>query len=145
MQIKELTTIPEILAQLETIQLLYPGMTLKKYEEYISKMIPHNYIQIAVFDGNKCIGLTGLWNGVKLWTGNYLEMDNFVVHPDYRNQGIGKKISEYIDHKAKDLGCTCIVLDAFTYNFDAHKFYYNLGYVPKGFHFIKTIDEKGYS
>ena len=32
-----------------------------------------------------------------------------------------------------------IVLDAFSTNFSAHKFYYNHGYVPKGFHFVKFI------
>ena len=54
-------------------------------------------------------------------------------------------ISSYIDDKAKELGCTCIVLDAFTGNFPAHRFYYNKGYEPRGFHFIKTIDENGFS
>jgi hypothetical protein len=41
--------------------------------------------------------------------------------------------------------CSCIVLDAFTGNFPAHRFYYNQGYEPRGFHFIKTIDENGFS
>jgi GNAT superfamily N-acetyltransferase len=145
MTTQELTTIPEILSQIEMIQFLYPNMTLEKYKSYISEMQPHNYTQIAVFDGDKCVGLTGLWTGTKLWTGKYLEMDNFVVHPEYRKRGIGKIISEFINQKAKDLGCTCIVLDAFTANFGAHKFYYNLGYEPRGFHFIKTINENGFS
>ncbi len=145
MNAQEITTIPEMLSQIKMIQFLYPNMTLEKYESYIKEMQPHNYTQIVVFDEGKCVGLTGLWTGTKLWTGKYLEMDNFIVHPDYRNRGIGKIISEFIDQKAKNLGCTCIVLDAFTGNFGAHKFYYNLGYVPRGFHFIKTINENGFS
>jgi hypothetical protein len=38
-----------------------------------------------------------------------------------------------------------IVLDAFTGNFTAHRFYYNQGYGPKGFHFVKNYYEDGLS
>jgi hypothetical protein len=43
-------------------------------------MIPNNYKQIAVFEGDVCVGLSGLWSGTKLWSGKYLEIDNFIVH-----------------------------------------------------------------
>lgn len=143
MQIKELTTLPEMLAQLETMQFLYPKMTLEKYESFLKEMIPNHYKQIAIFEDGVCLGLTGFWINTKLWTGKYIEIDNFIVNPNYRSKGIGKMISEYIDAKATELDCTAIVLDAFTINFPAHRFYYNLGYVPKGFHFVKIINEDG--
>jgi GNAT superfamily N-acetyltransferase len=145
MKIIELTTVEQILEQFETIQLLYPNMTIDRYKSFLEDMIPKSYKQVAVFDGEICIGLTGFWFGTKLWTGKYIEIDNFIVHPDYRKKGIGKLISNYIDDKAKELQCTCIVLDAFTGNFPAHRFYYNQGYEPRGFHFIKTIDKNGFS
>jgi GNAT superfamily N-acetyltransferase len=145
MEIKELTSLGEMLAQFETITFLYPNMSLEKYHSFLEDMIPKNYRQVAIFENNICVGMTGFWFGTKLWTGKYVEIDNFIVHPDYRKRGIGKIISEFIDNKAKELNCTCIVLDAFTGNFTAHRFYYNLGYVPRGFHFIKTIDENGFS
>lgn len=140
--IKELTTIPEMLAQIETIRFLYPNISVEKYEAYLSQMVPHNYTQIGVFDEQQCLGITGCWSATKLWTGKYLEIDNFVVHPDYRSQGIGKLLTDYIEQKAKTLECSSIVLDAFTGNFGAHRFYYNQGYAPKGFHFVKILDEK---
>jgi GNAT superfamily N-acetyltransferase len=145
MQLQVLTSVQEMLSQIETIKFLYPNMTIERYEGFLSDMIPKNYKQVAVFDGETCVGLTGFWFGTKLWTGKYLEIDNFIVHPDYRKNGIGKLLTNFIHEKAKELNCTCIVLDAFTGNFVAHKFYYNQGYVPRGFHFIKTIDENGFS
>lgn len=120
-------------------------MTEQRYKSFLVDMIEINYKQVAVFDKQTCIGLSGFWFGTKLWTGKYLEIDNFIVHPDYRKKGVGKILTDYIDKKAIELKCTCIVLDAFTGNFVAHKFYYNQGFVPRGFHFIKTIDENGFS
>ena len=145
MTIKELTSLQEMLLHLETIKFLYPKMTLERYKSFLEDMIPKNYKQVAVFDGDTCVGLSGFWFATKLWTGKYIEIDNFIVHPDYRKKGIGKLLTQFIDEKAKELNCTCIVLDAFTGNFEAHRFYYNQGYVPRGFHFIKTIEENGFS
>jgi GNAT superfamily N-acetyltransferase len=145
MKIKELTSLQEMLSQIEIIKFLYPNMTIERYQGFLEDMIPKSYKQLAVFEGDSCIGLTGFWFGTKLWTGKYLEIDNFIVHPKYRKKGIGKLLTQFINEKAKELKCTCIVLDAFTGNFEAHRFYYNQGYVPRGFHFIKTIDENGFS
>lgn len=145
MELKLLTTLPEMLSQIETIKFLYPNMTIQRYESFLIDMIHKDYKQVAVFDNETCVGLSGFWFGTKLWTGKYIEIDNFVVHPEYRKKGIGKIICDFMEAKATALNCTCIVLDAFTGNFPAHRFYYNQGYVPRGFHFIKTIDENGFS
>ena len=144
-QIKELLTKQEMLAQFEVMQHLYTKFTLEKYDSYLTEMIPRNYTQVAVFEGAICVGISGLWSGTKLWSGKYLEIDNFIVHPDHRSKGIGKMMTDYIDAKAKENGCTMIVLDAFTGNYTAHRFYYNQGYAPKGFHFLKILNEDGLS
>lgn len=143
MKITELTSIEEMLAQIEIIRHLYPNISNEKYKSYLETMVPHNYTQVVVYDGEVCVGLTGLWYGIKLWCGKYMEIDNFIVHPNHRTKGIGKLLTDYVNQKATDLECTMIVLDAFTGNFKAHRFYYNQGYAPKGFHFIKMINEDG--
>lgn len=142
LQIQELSTIAEMLLQIDTMRFLYPNLSVEKYEAYLSEMVPHNYTQIGVFEGETCVGITGCWSATKLWTGKYLEIDNFVVNPNQRSKGIGKLLTDYIEQKAIDLDCSSIVLDAFTGNFAAHRFYYNQGYGPKGFHFVKILDEK---
>jgi ribosomal protein S18 acetylase RimI-like enzyme len=143
LEIKELTTLEEMLAQIETMQHLYPKLTVEKYQSYLQEMIPHNYKQVAVFEGKNCVGLSGFWTATKLWCGKYIELDNFIVDPKHRSKGIGKLITDYIDKKAEEMGCTNIVLDAFTTNFAAHRFYYNQGFGPKGFHFVKILNEEG--
>ena len=143
--LKELTTKQGMLSNIELMRFLYPTFTVEKYDAYLTEMIPHNYKQIAVFEQDVCVGISGLWSGTKLWSGRYMEIDNFIVHPDHRKKGVGKMMTDYVDAKAKETGCTMIVLDAFTENFTAHRFYYNQGYVPKGFHFLKIINKEGLS
>ena len=143
--IKELTTVEEMLANIEVMKYLYPTFTLEKYESYLIEMIPHNYKQVAVFENEICVAVSGFWSGTKLWSGKYIEIDNFIVHPEHRSKGLGKMMTDYVDVLAKETGCTMIVLDAFTGNFTAHRFYYNQGYVPKGFHFLKILNEEGLS
>lgn len=143
LKVVELTTVSEMLDQIETMKHLYPKLTLERYEDYLQQMVPHNYKQVAVFENEICIGLSGFWTAMKIWTGKYIEIDNFIVHSEHRSKGVGKMMTDYLDSKAKAEGCNAIVLDAFTGNFTAHRFYYNQGYNPRGFHFVKMLNEEG--
>ncbi len=142
MQLKELATKAEMLEQLPLIQQLYPDFTEKIYSDLLEEMLPGNYRQVVASEGETAVGLSGFWVGTKLWCGKYLELDNVIVHPLHRSKGVGKLLTEYLNQKAVDLGCKVVALDAYTNNFPAHKFYYNHGFVPKGFHFVKFLEEK---
>ena len=143
MEIRELKTIDEMISQLSVMQELYPSLTEIQYYEMLSEMLPNNYGQIAVFEDGKCVGISGYWIGTKLWCGKYLELDNVIVQKEYRSKGVGKILSDFLDNKAHLNNCTILVLDAYTSNFQAHRFYYNQGFSPKGFHFVKIIDKNG--
>jgi ribosomal protein S18 acetylase RimI-like enzyme len=139
-QVIELGTKTEMMEQFPLIQQLYPDYTIEKYGDLLAAMLPNNYKQIIVVENGITIGLAGFWIGTKLWSGKYLEMDNVVVHENFRSNGIGSIMTNYLNQKAIDEDCKMIVLDAFSTNFGAHKFYMNHGFVPKGFHFIKFLN-----
>ncbi len=141
MIIRELETINEMLDQISIMQELYPTLTEAQYHEMLQDMIPNNYGQVAVFENNVCVGISGYWIGTKLWCGKYLELDNFIVSKSHRSKGIGKILSDYLENKANLNNCNIQSLDAYTTNFKAHRFYYNQGFSPKGFHFIKIINK----
>ena len=132
LEIKELTTKQEMLAQFEVMQHLYTKFTLEKYDSYLTDMIPHNYKQVAVFEHDICIGISGLWSGTKLWSGKYLEIDNFIVHPDHRKKGVGKMMTDYIDAKAKESK-----LENHLYSFSASESY-DKRVITKTFPFLKN-------
>lgn len=139
MQLIEITTKKQMLEQLQIIQHLYSDFTLEKYESLLDEMLPINYKQLIVKENEETIGLAGFWIASKLWCGRYLELDNVIVHPNYRSKGIGKIMTDYLVQKAIENDCTMAVLDAYTTNYAAQKFYINHGFVPKGFHFVKHL------
>ena len=141
--VRELIDKEEMLKNLSVLQDLYPSLTLSEYSSELDVMLPHNYGQVGVFEGDICLGLSGFWIGTKLWCGKYLELDNIVVSKTQRSQGIGKLMFDFLHKKALENECTMLSLDSYTTNFNAHKFFYKEGFAPKGFHFINILkDEK---
>lgn len=140
MEIQILTQKEEMLQHLTMIQQLYPDFTTEKYGMLLDEMLKGNYQQIIVLQNNQTIALTGVWISTKLWSGKYVEIDSFVVHEDFRGQKIGDILIEEVHKIAKEVNANQIVLDAFTSNFKAGKFYINHGFEPKGFHFVKILN-----
>jgi len=141
-QIQLLKSKEQMLPHLEVLQFLYPSLTAAQYDLELDLMLPQQYGQLAVFDEAKCIAICGFWIDTKLWIGKYLELDNIVVDPAYRSKGVGELIFQTLEQKAKDEDCNMLALDSYTSNFQAHKFFYNQGFGPKGFHFVKLLNEK---
>ena len=140
MEIRILTQKAEMLAHLDIVKQLYPEFTVEKYGTLLDEMLKANYQQVIVTKNNKTIALTGVWIGTKLWSGKYIEIDSFVVDEDFRGQKIGDILIKEVNKIAEKEGANQIVLDAFTTNFTAGKFYINHGFQPKGFHFVKILN-----
>lgn len=141
MEIRLLLHKKEMLEQLEIVQQLYPDFTIEKYGMLLDEMLVSNYSQIIIIKNNQTIALTGVWVGTKLWSGRYIEIDSFVVHENFRGQKIGDLLIQKVHEIAKEVKASQIVLDAFTTNFTAGKFYINHGFVPKGFHYVKFLNQ----
>ena len=123
------------------IKEMYPDITFEEYSAELDEMIPHKYGQIGIYENDECLGLSGYWFGTKLWCGKYLECDNVIVIEKHRNKGVGELLFTALKDKAEQLGCTMLALDSYTDNFKAHKFFYQQGYIPRGFHFINILDK----
>ncbi len=132
----------KMLLNLEVLQELYPSLTLDQYSRELDLMLSNDYSQLAIYTQEECIAVCGVWIGNKLWIGKYLELDNIVVKSAYRSRGVGELIFQTIEQIALKENCNMLALDSYTSNFKAHKFFYNQGFSPKGFHFIKLLNEK---
>ena len=141
MKVIELTSLEEMMGTYDVLTELYPSLTQEEYANELAFMTQHNYTQVVVMENEHCLGVSGVWIGNKLWCGKYLEIDNIIVSEKIRSKGVGKMIVDYLEEKAKTLGCNMMALDSYTTNFKAHKFFYNQGFSPKGFHFIHLLDK----
>lgn len=138
--IRELATeeLPSILPLIEQHNAKLPPDELRRRLE---AMIPHGYRCIAAFLDDRMVGVAGYWLGAKFWCGEYLEPDNVFVLPELRSSGIGAKLMDHLEDKARTLGCKVIALDSYVTYAGAHKFYFRRGYEIVGFHFIKKFPD----
>lgn len=138
LKIKELSK-EEMLKQLPLIHQLSPNIELADYERMLTDMIKHSYRMVGVFDGDKCIGVSGFWICTKLYSDKYLEPDNVVIDKDYRSKGVGKLLLDWLTEEAKRNHCKTMMLDAYLENTAGHKFYLREGFIARGYHFLKRF------
>lgn len=129
----------DILSILPLLTLLNDKTPEPILRERVLEMSHQNYECVGVYDGNKLIGMSGLWFQTRHYAGRSIEPDHVVIDPSYRNKGIGKRLFEWIDAYAKAKGCQTVELNTYVRNTASHKFYYNEGFNILGFHFLKTI------
>ena len=137
--VREIRTDKEMHSLFPLIIQLSPQLKLTEYKIYLKDMIKHGYRMAGVFENKKCIGMSGFWIATKLYSGKYVELDNVVIDKNYRSQGVGKLLCDWIIKEAKRKGCVTAMLDAYTENSSGHKFYMREGYILRGFHFLKKI------
>lgn len=137
--IKKLSTIEQMLPSLPLIRQLTSEVTEDKYHDMLKEMVPHNYFQVVVYEGDKLVAVSGYWLATKIYCGKYIEIDNFVVDEAYRSKDIGKMLVDWVLEEGKRNDCQTALLDAYVENFKAHKFYYKQGFIARGFHYLKKI------
>jgi len=137
--IKKLSAVEDMLGSLDLVRELTPDVSAQDYQKMLHEMVPHNYLQVAVYDKGKMIAVSGYWLATKIYCGKYLEIDNFVVDKEYRSKQIGKMLVDWMEDEAKKQGCRTVLLDAYVENFKAHRFYYRQGFIARGFHYIKWL------
>lgn len=108
-------------------------------EQRFSEMITQNYECAGIFDGNKLIGVSGLWFCTRHYSGKSVEPDHVYIDDGYRGQGLGKHFFEWIYNYVKQKGYEAVELNTYVSNYPSHKFYYNEGFKILGYHFFKKL------
>lgn len=137
--IKKMFSVEEMLPHYHLIKQLSPALTEEDYAAMLPQMVPNNYYQAAAYDGDTCVAVSGYWICTKLYSGKYIEIDNFVVSEAYRSKRVGKLLLDWILDEGRRNGCKTAMLDAYVENFKAHRFYYREGFIARGFHYLKPL------
>ncbi len=138
--IKELSSKDEMMSSFSLVSQMYEKMTEAEFSAALDEMISRNdYKMVAAFLDGKMIGVSGYWIAFMLYCGRYLQASNLVVDCEIRKKGIGKKLLNYLEIKAKKLDCKKLVLDSYTENKKSHSLYFREGFYIRGFHFMKDL------
>lgn len=126
---------------LPLIQQLNPTIPFQMLKERLVHMVTRGYQSVGAYQGAKLVGVAGMWFGTRFYCGNYIDVDNVVVEESGRSRGVGQLLMNWIEAYAKERGCQVSVLDAYTTNTLAHRFYLRDGYRIIGFHFLKNLTD----
>lgn len=138
--IKDLETKNMMMEAFPLIHQMYKKMDYKAFEGALDEMIlNNNYKIVAGFHDEKMIAISGYWIARMLYCGRYLQASNLVVDENFRGNGVGKKILNYLENKARKLGCDKMVLDSYSENKKSHSLYFREEFYIRGFHFMKDL------
>ena len=115
-------------------------MNFNNFENALDEMIVSNdYKMVAGYIDDKMIAVSGYWVSRMLYCGRYLQACNLIVDESFRSRGVGKKILNYLEDKARKLDCDKVVLDSYTENKKSHSLYFGENFYIRGFHFMKDL------
>ena len=124
---------------LPLIQQLNPTIPSATLTKRLAEMIELGYQCVGAFKNGKLVGAAGMWFGARFYCGRYIDVDNVIVDQEQRSSGIGSLLMSWIEAYARTQRCEVSVLDAYTTNTSAHRFYLRDGYKIIGFHFYKDL------
>jgi len=114
-------------------------VSMELLQNRLKSMIPMGYKCIGVYNEEELIGICGVWELNKLYTGKHLEADNVIISPEYQGKGIGKLMMEFLHDYALRMGCETAEVNCYIKNEKGKRFWENQGYEALGYHMIKKI------
>ncbi len=129
----------EIASIIPLLQVLNNKISGGILSERLQEMLQKGYECAGVYEGNKLIGICGIWILTKYYIGRHMEPDNVIILPEYRGKGIGEKLMEWVHAYGKSRGCVASELNCYVTNTAGQKFWANDGYEILGFHYRKML------
>ncbi|GAA4886332.1 hypothetical protein GCM10023311_06640 [Flaviramulus aquimarinus] len=108
-------------------------------KQRFSEMITQNYECAVIYDGDRLIGVCGLWFCTRHYSGKSVEPDHVFIDDNYRGKGLGKQFFKWIYNYSQSKGCEAVELNTYVSNAPSHKFYFNEDFKILGYHFLKKL------
>ncbi len=124
---------------LPLLEILNPKTSREILIQRLMDIKETNYQCVGVYEHSNLIAISGIWILNKFYAGKHIEPDNVIVHPDYRNKGIGELMINWIHEYAASNGCLTSELNSRVTNEAGNKFWKRMGYEIAGYHFIKSL------
>jgi|OM-RGC.v1.024919120 N-acetylglutamate synthase and related acetyltransferases len=140
--ITEIDSSEQIAAAVELLKQMYPQQSHEQILQSTKQMMQEGWKLIGIFDGERCDAVVMYYVGQRLFCGKYLQPESLFVRPEARDKGHTKKLFDWMEQKAEELGCDRLFLHSFVESDNAHKFFYKQGYHIRGFVFSQMLTDK---
>lgn len=108
-------------------------------QERLLEMFDQNYECFGIYKSGKLVGVFGLWFMTRHYAGRSCEVDHIYIEDELQGNGVGRQLFNFIENYAQSKKCETLELNSYVENFRSHKFYMNLGFVIRGYHFLKKL------
>jgi GNAT superfamily N-acetyltransferase len=139
MEIKIATTEQDILKCWDVIRELRPHLVKENFVLLIKEMIGEGYVLAFIEEDNKAVAAIGFRYLQFLFMGKHIYIDDLSTLSSQRGKGLGSKLLDHVEEKARAEGYTAITLDSGYQRNAAHKLYLNKGYILGSHHFVKKF------
>ena len=119
------------------IRQLNPALKKPEFSRRLATMPGLGYHVVGAFSGKMLVGCSGFWLRTRFWCGPEMDIDNFVVDGKRRGHGIGEALLAWLDARARKERCELMVLDVYSNNVLAQRFYHRHGFTLTGYHMTK--------
>lgn len=121
------------------LRILNDAIEESTLQERLEDMQQRNYECAGVYEGDRLIGICGLWILNKYYVGKHIEPDNVMILPEYRNKGVGEELMAWVYEYGRSQGCIASELNCYVVNDKGIRFWLNQGYKIIGFHCQKKL------
>lgn len=132
---------PDILDSiLPLIKQLNPTVSETTLTNRLNDMIAQGYQCVGLYHDSKLIGICGLWMMTKFYVGKHIEPDNVYLMPEYRGQGYGRQLLDWVYDYGKSQGCIASELNCYISNESGNAFWEREGFTKIGYHYQKPLE-----
>ncbi len=139
MEIKIATNKEDILKCWSVIKELRPHLEEETFVPMITEMIGEGYVLAFIEEDNKAVAAIGFRYLQFLFMGKHIYIDDLSTLPSQRGKGLGSRLLDFVEEKARAEGYKAVTLDSGYQRNDAHKLYLNKGFILGSHHFVKKL------
>ena len=123
----------------EAMYALRPHLEKTEFVALVQELQTTGYHLAFIEKDGKAAGAIGYRYLHFLFCGKHIYIDDLTTLPEYRGQGIGGILLDFVADEARKNGLKTVTLDSGHQRHAAHRLYLNKGYVISAHHFTLSL------
>jgi len=138
--LKHAETEADILACFNVMRELRPHLaSAESFLAQVQRMQTQGYRLLAALENGTPVALAGYRNKEMLIHGHFIYVDDLITSASCRGQKLGERLLQFIFALAQAQHVSRVILDTGLGNALAQRFYYRMGMLASGMHFVYEL------